>query len=347
MAFNLDNNPNTLYSASVTKELRDENNNATRVPVPQYSYLVNTHDFDAESQLIRGTMSFSKDRMQELDPSYQGYTHIFCIKVPPVLTVAGGHGGTGGQITGFDPDPNQDGTGAYREYRGKSDTSQSSNSLRSNLNGYGPTRALAVAKNLKAFFELGTTSYSGTPDLTLNTSQVQVGWAERAYPAPTYSEYSGNNFNFRCLEMRGNPLLRSIEYYIESIADPNVKAAMMAGAIEDGFLLEPTLYNFTWSFMVVQTDQTLLGIQDISLWQNCLITSIDRSSFDWENGQIDIVAPRDIPWAGVYMPNAHRNGTILTWAQALLYRRLKYYRRYQDMKGRWLDQGSWIKPGAL
>ena len=38
---------------------------------------------------------------------------------------------------------------------------------------------------LKTFFEMGCTSYSGTPDLTLNNSQVSVAYSRcRTDPAP-------------------------------------------------------------------------------------------------------------------------------------------------------------------
>src|SRR5699024_8112223 len=183
-------------------------------------------------------------------------------------------------------------------------------------------------------------------DLTLNTAEVNVGWSERSYPAPTTSAYDGKQFTLRVLETRGEPLRRGIEYYTSAITDPNVKAAMLNGALDmDGNLMEPTLSNFTWSILVVQTDQTLLNIQDISLWQNCIITGIDRSNLDWENGTVDIVQPRDVNFSGMYMPDAH-NAYIDNMAQKLLGYRLKYYRRYSDMDNEWLNTDSWQGPGS-
>ena len=130
------------------------------------------------------------------------------------------------------------------------------------------------------------------------------------------------------------------------MTDPNVKAAMMNGALEmDGSLMAPTLANFTWSFMIIQTDQTLLNIQDISLWQSCIINGVDRSNLDWENGTVDIVQPKEVQFTGVYMPDA-RNDVIDAMAQKLLGTRLKYYRRYQDMDETWLATSSWQGPGS-
>lgn len=295
------NNPNPLYSSKTDGS-------------PTWGSRMGVMEtYDAESQLLRGTMSFSKDKLQELDPSYTGYTHVFVTRVPPVLTAPA----NGRQITGFD------------------DTG----------NG-GIENAKAHCRNLKAILEMGCTSYSGTPDLQLQTSEVNIGFSERSYPAPTISAYDGKQFTLKCLETRGEPLRRGIEYYISAIADPNVKAAMMNGALNmDGTLMDPTLANFTWSFMIVQTDQTLLNIQDITLWNSCIITGIDRSNLDWENGTIDIVQPRDVAVVGVYMPDS-RNPYIEDWAKKLMGTRIKYYKRYQDMSEEDIGCQYWQAPGS-
>lgn len=294
----LTNNPNPLYGLNSDG-------------APNYVSRMDTSMvYNVESQLLRGTMSFSKDKLQELDPSYTGYTHVFVLRLPPIMTAPA----NGRQIQGFEPD--------------------------------GVAKAQAHCRNLKAIFEMGCTSYSGTPDLTLNTSEVGIGWSERSYPAPTTSAYDGKQFTLRCLETRGEPLRRGIEYYTSGVTDPNVKAAMMNGALNmDGSLMDPTLANFTWAFMITQTDQTLLNIQDISVWNSCIINGVARDNLDWENGTVDIVQPREISFTGVYMPDAH-NPYIDAMAKKLLGTRLKYYRRYQDMGNDWLNTDSWQGPGS-
>lgn len=294
----LTNNPNPLYGLNSDG-------------APNYVSRMDTSMvYNVESQLLRGTMSFSKDKLQELDPSYTGYTHVFVLRLPPIMTAPA----NGRQIQGFETD--------------------------------GVAKAQAHCRNLKAIFEMGCTSYSGTPDLTLNTSEVGIGWSERSYPAPTTSAYDGKQFTLRCLETRGEPLRRGIEYYTSGVTDPNVKAAMMNGALNmDGSLMDPTLANFTWAFMIIQTDQTLLNIQDISIWNSCIINGVARDNLDWENGTVDIVQPREISFTGVYMPDAH-NPYIDAMAKKLLGTRLKYYRRYQDMDNDWLNTDSWQGPGS-
>ena len=267
--------------------------------------------YSVESQLLRGTMSFSPERLKELDPSYQGYTHVFVLRVPPVMSEPA----NGNQLEGYQEN--------------------------------GVEIAKRHCQNLKTLFEMGCTAYSGTPDLTLNSTQVQVGWNDRSYAAPTFSEWSSTNFSLTVLETRGDPLRHGIEYYISCVGDPNLKATTMNGAIDPatGTLMEPTLSNMTWSFMIVQTDQTNINIQDITIWNNVTIGSIDRSTLDWNNGTIDIVAPRDVPCNGVMLPMTD-NKVCQAFARALLYQRLKFYRRYSDMDAQWIGAGAWNMPGT-
>lgn len=297
------NNPNPMFAVNAQSQK------------PTYAARIKVRDeggngiYGVESQLIRGTMSFSSDKLRELDPSYTGYTHIFVLRMPKFMTqVAAGHVVEG--YVQYDPSAVK--------------------------------TADAHCKNLKALLEMGSTSYSGTPDLTLNTSEVNTGFSERSYPAPTYAAYDGKNFTIRCLETRGEPLRRALEYYINGVSDANVKATMMHGATDDnGVLLEPTLPNYTFALMIVQTDQTLRNIQDISLWNSCIITQAERSSqLDWENGTIDIVQPMDVQFNGVYMPDAH-NSYIDALALKLLGQRMKFYKRYRDMDEVDLGTKTW------
>ena len=290
-------NPNPLFG--LTKD------------VPTYAGRISQSSvYDVESQLIRGTMSFSRDKLRELDPSYTGYTHIFVLRMPLFMTQIA----NGNVLPGYSP------------------------------NAIG--EAQTHCKNLKALLEMGSTSYSGTPDLTLNTAEVNTGFSERSYPAPTFSAYDGKTFTIRCLETRGEPLRRALEYYINGISDANVKATMLHGALNsDGTLMEPTLPNYPFAIMVVQTDQTLRNIQDISLWNSVIITSAERSQLDWENGSIDIVQPMDVQMTGVYMPDAH-NSYIDNLALKLLGTRLKFYKRYQDMSETDIGTNTWSLGGS-
>ena len=284
--------------------------------------LQDTYDF--RTQLIRGTMAFSKEKLRELDPSYTGYTHIFVLRLPPfMVNVADGW-----TINGFD---RMNSLGNARLYS----------------NGYKNIQAEAAnaCNALKVLIEMGSTSYNGTPDLTLNMTEVNTGFSERSYPAPTYAAYDGKNFTIRCLETRGEPLRRAAEFYINGVSDANLKATHMYGATDRDAvgkrkLLEPTLANYTFTIMVVQTDQTLLRIQDISLWNSCVLTGIARSQLDWDNGTIDIVQPQDLQFNGVYMPDTH-NAYLDDLAMKLLAQRMRFYKRYNEMDNLDLGANAW------
>ena len=290
-------NPNPLYAL--------DNNGALTLG----SRVSQSIPYDAESQLIRGTMSFSKDRLRELDPSYTGYSHIFVLRMPAFMTAIA----NGNVISGYDPN------------------------------------SVAIAqmhcKNLKALLELGSTSYSGTPDLELNTTNVNTGFAERNYAAPLTSAYEATTFQINCLETRGEPLRRALEYYINGISDANVKATMLHGALNaDGTLMDPSLPNYTFAIMVVQTDQTMLRIQDISLWNSCIATSVSRSDLDWTNGDINIAEPKTVQFSGVYMPDSN-NASVVYKAKQLLGQRMQYYKRFKDMTDKEIGTPTWQVTG--
>ncbi len=290
-------NPNPLYAL--------DNNGALTLG----SRISQSMPYDAESQLIRGTMSFSKDRLRELDPSYTGYSHIFVLRMPAFMTAIA----NGNVISGYDPD------------------------------------SVAIAqmhcKNLKALLELGSTSYSGTPDLELNTTNVNTGFAERNYAAPLTSAYEATTFQINCLETRGEPLRRALEYYINGISDANVKATMLHGALNaDGSLMDPSLPNYTFAIMVVQTDQTMLRIQDISLWNSCIATTVSRSDLDWTNGDINIAEPKTVQFSGVYMPDSN-NASVVYKAKQLLGQRMQYYKRFKDMTDKEIGTPTWQVTG--
>lgn len=290
-------NPNPLYAL--------DNNGALTLG----SRISQSMPYDAESQLIRGTMSFSKDRLRELDPSYTGYSHIFVLRMPAFMTAIA----NGNVISGYDPN------------------------------------SVAIAqmhcKNLKALLELGSTSYSGTPDLELNTTNVNTGFAERNYAAPLTSAYEATTFQINCLETRGEPLRRALEYYINGISDANVKATMLHGALNaDGTLMDPSLPNYTFAIMVVQTDQTMLRIQDISLWNSCIATSVSRSDLDWTNGDINIAEPKTVQFSGVYMPDSN-NASVVYKAKQLLGQRMQYYKRFKDMTDKEIGTPTWQVTG--
>lgn len=259
------------------------------------------------SQLVRGTLTFSKERLKELDPSYTGFTQIFVLRMPEFMkAVADGY-----VLDGFASD-------------------QQSQIAKYHLN------------NLKSMLELASTSYQGTPELTLNTADINVGWSEKNYAAPTYSLYDSTNFSITMLETRREPLRRALEYYISGMADPNAKITHLHGAIDraTGNLMEPSLSNTTFAFMMVQTDNTLRNIQDISIWTNCIPTSVPRDQLNWTLGEIDVVQPQSISFRGIYLPHS-QSSAIHKKARELMAIRTQYYKRIDELNEKDYGTESW------
>ena len=260
-----------------------------------------------KSQLVRGTMTFSKEKLKELDPSYTGYTQIFVLRMPEFMkAVADGYV----------------------------------------IDGFAGSEQVQIAKyhynNLKAMLELASTSYQGTPELTLNTSDINVGWAEKNYAVATTSAYESTSFTIRVLETRREPLRRALEYYISGMADPNAKICHLHGARDRATdeIMEPSLSNTTFAFMMVQTDQTLRNIQDISIWTNCIPTTVPRDQLNWTLGEVDVVQPQDIQFRGIYLP--HSNSEPLhKKARELMAVRAQYYKRIDELSEKDYGTDSW------
>ncbi len=260
----------------------------------------------AEAQLIRGTMSFNATKLKQLDPSYTGYTHIFVLRMPKFMQAIA----EGRVLSSMGPN--------------------AVNEAREHCNA------------LKSLIEMGSTSYDGTPSLTMNTTQVNMGYNERSYVVPLSSAYDSTSFNITALETRGEALRHAQEYYISGITDPNVKATMLHGALNDAGtdLMHPTLDVITMSILVVQTAQTLRTLQDVSLWNNCNFTEVDRSNLNWDLGTVDIVQPRSISFSGMYMPDG-KNSLLEKKAVQLLGKRLKTFKRFKDMDEDDLGVNDW------
>ena len=266
-------------------------------PIPTGSFVNGSDDrrkYDASSQIIRGTMSFSKDKLRELDQSYTGYTHIFVTKMPYFMSQL-----AKGKMLESNPE-------LVKE-------------------------AQYHFNNLKAMLELASTSYNGTPDLVLNTAEVNIGWAERSFAVPTTSAYDSTQFTIKCLETRSEPLRKGREWYINGITDAIGKYTDYYGATDDqGYLLEFLAENHTFEFMVVQTDSTLRNIQDISIWRNSFFTDVQRDQLNWDQGQIEVVQPQDVQFKGIYYPNGQRNQGIFNVAKKYLAKRYSLYKKIDD-----------------
>ena len=182
-------NPNVLYGTLNPSHI-NLFPKTTREGVSEETwYKYDIGSIDIASQIVRGTMTFNKEKLRQLDPSYSGYTHISVLSMPDFMAAL-----ARGDIIGTSEEVKRTRKAALYHYR-----------------------------NLKALIEMGSTSYQGTPDLTLQTDDVNVGWSEKNFAVPTTSSYDGTQFTITCIETYGEPLRRAVEFYIHGVADPNAK----------------------------------------------------------------------------------------------------------------------------
>lgn len=295
-------NPNVLYGTLNPSHI-NLFPKTTREGVSEETwYKYDIGSIDIASQIVRGTMTFNKEKLRQLDPSYSGYTHIFVLSMPDFMAAL-----ARGDIIGTSEEVKRTRKAALYHYR-----------------------------NLKALIEMGSTSYQGTPDLTLQTDDVNVGWSEKNFAVPTTSSYDGTQFTITCIETYGEPLRRAVEFYIHGVADPNAKyqhlhnAGVRVGNSSSLTPMQPSLANITFSIMVVQTDQTLHNIQNIDIWNNCMFTTVSRSHMDWTLGEVSTVQPQALQCRGIYLPYTESD-KVKEFAKTALEKRLHYYKRLDDM----------------
>ena len=271
-----------------------------------------TSVYEVTADLIAGTLNYSPDRLKELDPHHTGRSFVFVIRLPQyMVNIANGH-----YIKEFEPD----------------DTNQGYNS---DVREFTPPNvAKTHLQNLKVLLTHGCLSYSGTPNLEMNTVDQDIGWDELTMTTPVSSSYNGTEFTLRVLETRNEPLRRALEYYQSGIFNPVTKRRDLHGALNDNdtMMLDPGRQNWTFDFMIINTDETYVRVNDISLWRDCVLKSpIDRTSLDWEMGQPKIVEPRELTFGGHYVADAQENADIWKYGQKLLETRLTYTRTVSDM----------------
>lgn len=159
--------------------------------------------------------------------------------------------------------------------------------------------ALKHAANLKNLIEFCSLSYSGTPDLSGEDATVETGYSNVEISVPTGTKYDGTSFSIRILEQNTEVLRHALEYIQNNLFNPYSNVATMAGTD-----LELSPENYTMEIGIVQLNPKLDKIQDISIWQAARPKPVDRDNLNWQQGQVEIVQPKDVQFSGRYIANA-------------------------------------------
>lgn len=188
----------------------------------------------------------------------------------------------------------------------------------------GGQEARKHAQNLKNLIEFCSLSYSGTPDLSFDDAEVETGYPNVQISVPTQSRFDGTTFSIRILEQETEVLRHALEYYQSGLIDPYSGKATFHGA---NLPFSPE--NYTMEIAIVQLDPTMKKIQDISLWQGARPKPVDRDNLNWQQGQVEIVQPKDVQFTGRYIANADQH---LAKIQTLLNRRLQLYKTAKELQ---------------
>jgi hypothetical protein len=153
--------------------------------------------------------------------------------------------------------------------------------------------------NFKAILERLSTSFTGIPELTLNSVEQTHGFADRKIPHPTFSEFNFDQATIRTLEFKGLPVFNAIRTWIELISDPVSKIQDYKGLAADmvgGF----SIANHTCSFIVVNSDPTHTKIEGRAHYITAAFpVNQAMENFNWNAGEIGIVEGHDIALKGV------------------------------------------------
>lgn len=262
------------------------------------SQMINAVELD-NKKMLRGSFSANKASLGRWDPSFQGYSHIFLLSLPEFMsdtvTSVYAAGATGHEKI---------------------------------------AEAKTHGKNLKTLINYGSIGYSGTPDLTLNTTELNSGNPTGNVSIPTFAQFDGNQFTVKIQESRGEPLRHLVEFWITAISDPKSPYSHMHGLAKGAaagataVAIEPKLENITAEILVVQTDQTFKNIQNYDLWQAVFPTSMPRSDLDWDATSIDVMQPKDIQFKGIYVP---KPVDLLDKVKTLMDARYKRYCAYYNI----------------
>lgn len=179
------------------------------------------------------------------------------------------------------------------------------------------------AANLKNLIEFCSLSYSGTPDLSSEDAEVETGFSNVQISVPTGTKYDGTSFTIRVLEQETEVLRHALEYYQNGLFDGMGNYVHMHGSA-----LSFSPENYTMEIVIVQLDPTLSKIQDISLWQAVRPKPVDRDNLNWQQGQVEVVQPKDIQFTGRYIPNAD---SYLSSIEALVNRRIALHKTVKQL----------------
>ena len=143
-----------------------------------------------------------------------------------------------------------------------------------------------LINNYKHIIEREFKSLDGLEDITSETLEITDGINTINVLGKTTMQ-GGSSFTMKIQEKSGSPITRVNELYLRGIRDPRGgQVKHYHGLIEKG-LLEPGFENETFSFLYINTDNTMRNIEKAYMLIGMQPTTAKTSIYNYEKGSIE------------------------------------------------------------
>lgn len=145
-----------------------------------------------------------------------------------------------------------------------------------------------LINNYKHILEREFKSLSGLSDIT--TDNLDISDGNSTLNVIGKVNYEGSReFTLSYNEKSGSPITRVHELYLTGIRDPRgAQVKHYHGLIEKG-LLEPGYENETFTFLYINTDNTMRNIEKAYLIVGAYLTNANLDMYNHEKAQVDLV----------------------------------------------------------
>ena len=150
-----------------------------------------------------------------------------------------------------------------------------------------PTLYGKLITNYKHILEREFKSLSGLEDITSDPLEINDGADVRMEVTGKVTMQSASNFTMTLQEKSGSPITRVHELFLRGIRDPRAhQVKHYHGLIEKG-LLEPGFEHETFTFLYINTDNTMRNIEKAYLIVGAQPTTAHTNIYNYEKGNIE------------------------------------------------------------
>ena len=145
-----------------------------------------------------------------------------------------------------------------------------------------------LINNYKHILEREFKSLSGFSDISTDTLTINDGSVDLQVIGKVDNPGS-REFTMSYYERSGSPITKVHELYLTGIRDPRAGQIKHYHGLIEKDLLEPGYENETFTFLYINTDNTMRKIEKAYLIVDAFITNANLDMYNHEKGQIDLV----------------------------------------------------------